>query len=85
MTRKAYNGASIVPEQAVTVPQAVLLYTARAAALGRYDARVGQIAQGREASFVALDRDIFTIDASEIHQTRVDQTWVRGERVYERR
>jgi hypothetical protein len=55
------------------------------ATLGWYDAPLGPVAQGREASFLVLDRDIFTIDASKIHQTRVDQTWVRGERVYERR
>ena len=84
VTRKAYNGADIVPEQAITVPQAVLLYTSRAAALAPYEGRLGQIAEGFEASFVVLDRDIFTVDPSEIDETLVDQTWIRGEKVYER-
>ncbi len=82
--RKAYNGADIVPEQAITVAQAVRLYTARAAQLGRFTSRVGQIAAGFEASFVVLDRDIFTIDADAIHETRVDETWLAGKKVYQR-
>ncbi len=82
--RKAYNGADIVPEQSVTVPQAVRLYTARAAQLGAYADRVGQIAEGFEASFVILDRDIFTVETDAIHQTRVDETWLAGTKVYQR-
>jgi predicted amidohydrolase YtcJ len=82
--RKAYNGLDIVPEQAISVAQAVLLYTARAAQLGRYADRVGQIAEGCEASFVVLDRDIFTVDADAIHDTRVDETWLAGTKVYQR-
>ena len=84
VTRKAYNGADIVPEQALTVPQAVLLYTARAATLGRYEEPVGRIAERREANFVVLDRDLFTIEPGAIHETRVAETWMGGEKVFER-
>jgi predicted amidohydrolase YtcJ len=31
-----------------------------------------------------LDRDIFTIDAGDIHATRVDETWLGGTKVYAR-
>ena len=84
VTRKAYNGADIVPEQAITVPQAVLLYTSRAATLARYKGRLGQIAPGFEASFILLDRDIFSIDPAELDQTHVQQTWIAGDKVYDR-
>lgn len=84
VTRKAYNGADIVKKQAVTVPQAVLLYTARAATVAPYEGLLGQIAEGFEASFIVLDRDIFTIDVNEIDKTVVKQTWIQGEKVYER-
>jgi predicted amidohydrolase YtcJ len=84
VTRKAYNGADIVPEQAITVPQAVLLYTSRPATLARYEGRLGQIAPGFEASFVVLDRDIFTIDVHELDRTQVQQTWIAGEKVFDR-
>ena len=85
VTRKAYNGADIVPEQAITVPQAVLLYTSRPAPLARYEGLLGQIAPGYEASFVILDRDIFTIDVDELDRTQVQQTWIAGEKVYDRK
>jgi predicted amidohydrolase YtcJ len=84
VTRKAYNGADIVPEQAVTVPQAVLLYTARAATVAPFEGSLGRIAPGFEASFIVLDRDIFTVDANAIDQTVVEQTWIRGRKVFER-
>ena len=81
--RRAYNGAPIVDNQALTVPQAVLLYTARAARLSPFDGRLGQIAPGFEASFAVLDRDIFTVPAAEIGALRVDATWIAGEQVYQ--
>jgi len=84
VTRKAYNGADIVPEQALTVPQAVLMFTARAASVAPYDGPLGRIAPGYEASFIVLDRDIFAIDPEEIDQTQVDETWIAGEKLYER-
>jgi len=84
VTRTAYNGADIVQKQAVTVPQAVLLYTARAATVAPYEGLLGQIAEGFEASFIVLDRDIFTVEMNEIDKTVVKQTWIQGEKVYER-
>jgi hypothetical protein len=85
VTRKAYNGADIVPEQAITVPQALMLHTARAATVAPYVGLIGQIAEGFEASFIVLDRDIFTINVNDIDKTLVEQTWILGEQVYERR
>ena len=84
VVRKAYNGNDIGRAEAVTVPQALLLYTGRARQVAPLD-RLGMIDNGCEASFVILDRDIFTVDADEIDQVRVAETWIRGERVYQRR
>lgn len=39
VTRKAYNVTDIVEGQAITVPQAVLLYTARPATLAPFEGR----------------------------------------------
>jgi predicted amidohydrolase YtcJ len=58
--------------------------TARSVELAPYRNALGQIAEGFEASFIILDRDIFTIDVEEIDQTVVQQTWIQGETVYER-
>ena len=82
--RKAYNGADIVQEEAITVPQVVRLYTARSVEMAPCQDILGQIAEGFEASFIVLDCDIFTIDVEEIDQTVVQQTWIRGEKAYER-
>ncbi len=79
--RRAYNGADIGQAEAVTVPQALLLYTGRASRVAPLDG-VGKIETGYQGSFVVLDRDIFTIDPEEIDQVRVAQTWIRGERAY---
>jgi predicted amidohydrolase YtcJ len=81
--RRAYNGADIGQAEAITVPQALLLYTGRARHVAPLD-EVGLIEKGYEESFVVLDRDIFTIDPDEIDQVRVAETWIRGEQVYPR-
>jgi predicted amidohydrolase YtcJ len=84
VVRKAYNGKDIGRAEAVTVPQALLLYTGRARQVAPLD-RVGMIENGDEASFVVLDRDIFTIDVDEIDRVTVAETWIRGQQVYRRR
>jgi predicted amidohydrolase YtcJ len=79
--RRAYNGADIGRAEAITVPQALLLYTGRASRITPLDG-VGRIETGCEGSFVVLDRDIFGIHPAEIDQVCVAQTWIRGERLY---
>jgi predicted amidohydrolase YtcJ len=81
--RKAYNGADIGQAEAVTVPQAILLYTGRARTLAPLDG-VGLISPGQEGNFIVLDRDIFTTPAEEIDQVQVSETYIQGDRVYER-
>ena len=81
--RKAYNGADIGQAEAITVPQAFMLYTGRARLVSALDG-VGLIDDGYEGSFVVLDRDVFTVSAHEIDQVQVAETWVRGVKVYQR-
>lgn len=61
------------------------LYTARSTELAPYGDALDRIAQGFEASFIVLDRGIFTVDVEEIDGTVVERTWIRGEKVYERK
>lgn len=81
--RRAYTGADIGRAAAVTVPQAVLLYTARAARLTRLNG-LGKIAPGHDACFVVLGDDVFTVPEEEISQVRVEETWLDGQRVHHR-
>lgn len=81
--RQAYNGADFVPEEAISVAQALLLYTGRAGLLSPLES-VGRIATGYDGSFAVLDRDVFSVPADEIATVRVAETWIRGEQVYRR-
>ena len=81
VTRRAYNGESIVPEQKVSVAQALLMYTGRARLVSDFGG-VGAIAEGREASFITLSDDVFEIDPGRIIDTKVTGTWIAGEKVY---
>lgn len=79
--RRAYNGADIGQNSAITVAQSILLYTSRSSQLTAMPG-LGKIAPAYDASFIVLDRDVFSIPESEISNTRVGETWIRGERVY---
>jgi predicted amidohydrolase YtcJ len=81
--REAHDGAGFNPAEAVTVAQALLLYTGRARLLAPFDG-VGLIQPGFEGSFVVLDRDVFTVPPREIDRVRVAETWIRGEQVFRR-
>lgn len=81
VTRRAYNGKDIGQAEAITVPQALLLYTSRAAAVAPLG-NVGKIAEGFEGSFVVLDRDVFEVAADEIDRVKVNETWIAGQLVY---
>ena len=83
VVRRAYDGADITAEEAITVPQAILLYTGRSRELAAFPA-VGEIESGFDASSIELDRDIFTVPVEEIDQVQVRRTFIRGELVFER-
>lgn len=84
ITRRAYNGASINPDESIPVNEALMLYTKRAALLCPYETPVGQIARGFEADFNVLSEDLFTVAPNEIDRVRIDAAYRRGERVFER-
>ncbi|KJL30670.1 amidohydrolase [Microbacterium oxydans] len=78
--RRTYNGIDFGPEAAITVAQALLLYTGRARLLSPLEG-VGLLQPGFDGSFAVLDRDVFTVPAEGIAAVRVAETWIRGERV----
>jgi hypothetical protein len=81
--REAHTGADFNQAEAVTVAQALLLYTGRARQVAPFDG-VGLIRPGFEGSFVVLDRDVFTVPPGEIGRVRVAETWIQGEQVFRR-
>ena len=73
-----------VPEQKVTVEEALRAYTSGAAYAAFEETIKGTLAPGFLADFVVLGRDIFSIPAEEIRHVPVDMTVVGGTVVFER-
>jgi predicted amidohydrolase YtcJ len=75
------NPEGWVPQQKISVEEAVRAYTAHAAYASFDESRKGILSAGRLADFVMLDRNIFEIAPEEIRAVRVRLTVVGGRRV----
>ncbi|MGH9172915.1 MAG: amidohydrolase, partial [Vicinamibacterales bacterium] len=73
-----------VPEQKISVEEAVRAYTATAAHASFDESRKGILSTGRLADLVMLDRNIFDIPPEQIRNVRVVMTFVGGRKVFER-
>lgn len=73
-----YGDRTVNINQAITLPQAMAAFTRESAkALGIAD-ETGTIEPGKSADFIALDRNIFTGDIKDVHNTQVTRRWVAG-------
>jgi predicted amidohydrolase YtcJ len=72
-----------VPEQKITVEEAVRAYTANAAYASFDETRKGILSKGRLADFVMLERNIFEIAPEEIAAVRVRMTIAGGKPVFD--
>ena len=73
---------SYVPDERITVEQAVTAYT-RGSAYARFsDDRIGTLEPGKEADLAVLSQDIFAVPHDEIGKTRVLMTMVGGKVVF---
>lgn len=70
--------------QALTVHQALHAYTSGTAHVNHLDHITGRLRTGMLADLAILDRNLFALDAAELHTARVDETWIEGRRVYSR-
>ena len=73
-----------VPEQKITVEEALRGYTLDAAYASYEEDIKGSLEPGKLADFVILDRDLTAIPPEEIRDAKVDLTVVGGKIVYER-
>lgn len=71
-----------VPEQKITVAQALLAYT-KNAAYASFDEKIkGTLEVGKLADFVILSDNIFKIAPVDINETKVLQTYIGGELIF---
>lgn len=78
------NPGGWVPEQKITVEEALRGYTTDAAYASYEEDVKGSLEPGKLADFVILDRDLTTMPLEEIRDAVVDLTVVGGNIVYER-
>ncbi len=77
------NPGGWVPEQKISVEQALRAYTAGAARASFDESRKGILSAGRLADLVILERNIFEIPPEEIRDVHVRMTFVGGRKVYD--
>jgi predicted amidohydrolase YtcJ len=71
------------PQQTITREQALAAYTAGAAYAGFADGRFGELKAGQRADFLLIDRDPLTSSPDDIRKTKVLETWIGGQKVYD--
>lgn len=71
-----------IPGQKMRLAEALRAFTLDAAYAAHQEQVIGNLAPGKAADFLLLDRDIFATEPQDLWRTRVLETWVAGERVY---
>jgi hypothetical protein len=87
-TRRTLDGKTPggwIPEQRITVAQAVHAYTVGSAFAEHQEKVKGSIEPGKLADLVILSDDIFSIAPEQIQNTKVDLTIFDGRVIYERK
>jgi predicted amidohydrolase YtcJ len=81
--RKFVGGKVLGAEEAITVEEAIYLYTMGSAFIEGWDKMIGSIEPGKKADVIVLNQDILTVPTSEIKNTTVNTTFVGGKAVYQ--
>lgn len=85
VTRQTLDGRhpqGWIPEEKITVEEAVRAYTINAAYAEFSEKVKGTIEPGKWADLVVLDRDIFHLPPEEILKTKVKMTMIAGQKAY---
>ncbi len=82
VTRRARTGQAVVPDEAISVLDALKLYTINAAYSCFRERQTGSIQKGKWADLIALNGDPLQVDPEEIKHLKVEMTTLAGEVVY---
>jgi len=83
VTRKAESGQELLPEERISVGQAMALYTVNAACASFEEDIKGTIALGKLADIVVLSDDPTRVPPEQIKDIKVEMTIIGGEVVWE--
>ena len=78
------GNAKLWPEQAITLAEALRIYTLGGAEALRRENQTGSIKPGKSADFIVLDRNLFKVPVEQVSDVRVLETYFQGRRVYAR-
>ena len=70
-------------DQAMSRAEALQSFTLAAAWAAHQEDRLGSLEPGKWADFILIDRDYFEVNAEEIDDIRILQTWVGGKLLYD--
>ncbi len=84
VTRKSSSGQVVGPEEAISVMDAIRVYTINGAYLSKEEDLKGSIEAGKFADMIVLKKDILTMPPEEIKDIKVSMTIVAGKTVYNR-
>jgi predicted amidohydrolase YtcJ len=76
------TNTSFLPEQRISLPEAIAAFTINAAYVNRHEKETGSIEVGKLADLAVLDRNLFDIPASEISDAKVLVTLFEGKTVH---
>jgi predicted amidohydrolase YtcJ len=85
VTRQTTQGqpeAGFVPEQRLSVEQAIAGYTLGAAYAGRRENSEGSIEAGKRADLIVLSQNVLEVDVHRLSETKIVMTMVGGRVVY---
>ena len=73
------------PEQRITRQEALRLYTTNNAYITFSEKDKGSLEPGKLADLIVIDRDYLECPVDEVKDIQVEQTWLGGKLIYERK
>ena len=70
-------------EEAITLEEALVLFTINGARALRLDGVTGSIEPGKYADLIVLDRNLFEVPITDVGETTVEMTFFKGNIVYQ--
>jgi len=86
VTRRDPTGqfpGTLWPEQAISLPEAIRVYTTNSAEAMGLDDVTGSLVPGKSADFIVLSDNPHGIDIEQIPHIRTRQTWFAGRKVFD--